>query len=229
MTGIAISLILLLQSFWREQYVPAARRQRFVAIALGLEAHEYLGLPSQYYSDQNGTPLYSWRYRIAPYVHSYKRQTHFEVPWSHADNFEWRDVRHPYWVKSWGDGWGNGEIDNLTDVFAVTGTGTGFGSGGEVGANRLRNLPANLILVVQLKKNGVDWMQPGDFSVDMGNLNKRLAEQIPSQGGFHVIFADLTVWRLSSDTPPTVLRKFMTIELAESHERALLKPWQDDP
>jgi len=49
------------------------------------------------------------------------------------------------------------------------------------------------------------------------------------RGGFHVGFADLSVWCLRDDTPFAAVEKFFTIEGAAAHDReSVLGPYRLD-
>ena len=85
-----------------------------------------------------------------------------------------------------------------------------------------KDLPADLLLIVEVRESKTNWMQPGDFDID--NMQRAIdGKGVCISGfrrpGFHVGFADATVWLLRSGTPFEELSKFFTIESAEMHGR----------
>ena len=60
------------------------------------------------------------------------------------------------------------------------------------------------------------WAAPGDWDI------ARLADQfafIPTGDGFHIAFADGTVWQARGDVPYETLRKFFLIDKARELDR----------
>ena len=108
-----------------------------------------------------------------------------------------------------------------TNVMAVVGDGTAFDANKERPA--IRDLPKDLILIVEVKNTCVHWMEPGDLAVtEIGNALSRNGNGISlgtSDDGYHVGFVDGEVWLLSYRMPPGVLLKFCTPESAERYDR----------
>ena len=108
-------------------------------------------------------------------------------------------------------------------MFAITGPGTAFGDGETELPHSLDDLDADTIVVVEVRDSAMHWMAPGDFDIRTmpRTINAPDGRGISSRfrAGFHVIFADGAVWRLSHDTPPAALEKFFTIEGARRFDR----------
>jgi len=104
-----------------------------------------------------------------------------------------------------------------TKVLAVSGEGTAFDQGVRYS---LKDLPKDLILLVERWGTGIHWMEPAD-------LDLKESATIPLDGadgkGCFVAFADGAVWFLRSDTPQDAIRRFCTIKGAqEANRKALL-------
>lgn len=114
---------------------------------------------------------------------------------------------------------------------AITGPGTAFGDGQFEPPKKLADLDAaNTILAVETASSGLHWIQPGDFDVRTmpRTINDPTGRGISSRHktGFHVLFADGSVWYLSNKTPFDELEKFFTVAGGKTHDReALLAPY----
>jgi prepilin-type processing-associated H-X9-DG protein len=170
--------------------------------------------------DASPQPLYSWRFRIAPFIESTKLNVAFDKPWDDPANRAWHNVfRRPYGYSKGADG----TSQFHTKMFAVTGPGTAFGDGAKHSPQGLSEIPDDTILVLEIAESRVHWMAPGDFQVQSipQTVCTSTAGLILSRhsGGFHVLFADGNVWFLSKDTPFRKLQEFFTIEGAKRQNR----------
>ena len=173
--------------------------------------------------DLSGKPTTSWRLLLAPYLE--QSNAAYDVSWNtgmHSQlgtyafagyfyNFPGEDAADP----------------PETRIIAITGPGTAFEDGKTY---QLEELPSDLIIVVETRNSGFHWMKPGDLDI------RTMPRTIDAPDGcgiaanigrrFHVIFADGTVWQLSTDVPFEDIEKFLTIDGAKQHDRnAVLGPY----
>ncbi|MDP6442457.1 MAG: hypothetical protein QF805_01580 [Pirellulaceae bacterium] len=103
-------------------------------------------------------------------------------------------------------------------VMAVVGPGTAFGDSATSATSAA--LPADLILCVEVVGAENTWPEPVDFDVRwLDDPHPTIRIGAPGSDGFHVVFADGSVWRLRSDTPREKLKSFLTVSAAENADR----------
>ena len=175
-------------------------------------------LPPPICTDELGRPLYSWRPKLL--------QCGPDGMWPRVDHRKsWCDpINHsiastPVFLFCLSeDNDGPGRLD--TNVFAVTGPGTAFDSERQW---TIEDLDADTILLVEVANSGIHWMAPGDLDID--HVPPSLTAG-PDSKGFHVAFADCTVWFLRPDVPLDDLEKLFTVEGAKQFDREdLLSPY----
>ena len=225
----SLGVIAALQVRQAAQRTTTANEFRSLALALQNYSSANSTLPKPVYFDRNKpkVALYSWRYRIIPFVASYKMDVGFDLPWDHPANSRWRGVPQPYAFGGWGDGaWDTrrpGEIPTETRVYAITGPDTAFGDGETYQPNSLGDLPDDIILVTEIRDSGHHWMKNGDFDIRTMPkfINSKDGKSISGRhdNGFYVIFADGEVWFLANETPFSKLSLFFTIDGAMEHDR----------
>lgn len=185
-------------------------------------------------SEPNAEQLYSWRFAIIPYIASYKMDAAFGHSWRDPLNARWRTVPQPYAYDGWGDGVADRRDPNTipteTSAFAICGPGTAFGDGDTELPRSLEDIDEDTILVVEVRNSGIHWMEPGDFDIRTmpRAINDPDGRGISSahDSGFHVVFADATVWYLRNDTPFEELAKFFTVDGAKANDRdTVLRPY----
>lgn len=177
--------------------------------------------------DPSAPELFSWRFELAPFLGNPAREWDSTDAWDAPSNAEWRaaptqfayepsDLRHPI----------PNEASTMTRFLAITGPGAAFGDGKTEWPKDPQNLPGDLILVVEVRNSGLHWMQPGDLDIRTmpRTINAPGGKGISSvcRNGFHVLFANGSVWFLKHDTPFETLEKFFTIASAEKHDRKTL-------
>ena len=211
------------------QRIASSNDFRSIAVALQNYSSAHSSLPRPVYYDQNNpnTELYSWRYRIIPYVASYKMDVGYNFPWNHPINSKWLGVPQPYAFGGWGDGMGDtrrvSKIPTETRVYAITGPDTAFGDGKTHEPYSIADLPGDVILAAEIRKSENHWMKSSDF--DIQTMPKSIDSQDDKsisghhECGFYVIFADAEVWFLSNETPFSELSQFFTIRGAIEHDR----------
>jgi len=171
-----------------------------------------------------GEVLWSWRVELVPYLESMGGASlDYSQPWTAPRN---RRILQRY-----GYYFSYVQVQELTDTpdafpeanaLAICGPGTAFGCEGEE-PKRRRELPPDLILIVEVPASGIPWPAPGDLDIrTMAQVvNPPDGKGISSKyrDGFHVVFADGEVWFISKKVPFELLRKFFTIEEAAKHNR----------
>jgi hypothetical protein len=107
-----------------------------------------------------------------------------------------------------------------TCVLGVSGQDTAFDS--DSFPNWLM-LDKNLVVLVETATSDLHWMQPGDLDVTIipETATTLLQAGISSntEQGVHIAFADGEVWRISTSTPMSELRKFLTNSSATHNDR----------
>jgi prepilin-type processing-associated H-X9-DG protein len=111
-----------------------------------------------------------------------------------------------------------------TNIVGITGPGTVFEEGREY---RLGQFDSDTIVAIEVAEFDVCWAEPGDLHVD--DVDESILAG-PDGGGLNVLFADGSIWFLSSKVPLEDLKKFFTIEGAKAHDRdQVLAPYRVRP
>jgi hypothetical protein len=239
-----VAIVLALVRYVREGAKRQSTSNNFHQIASALHnfdsAHNRLPHPVRFadgvnspfvhHQDPTARPLHSWRFAIMHLIMSDTSDTAFDQPWDAPANARWRTVPQVYAYGGWGDGAFDSRNPNSvptsTCAFAITGPGTAFGDGDTEEPRSLEEIDGDTILVVEVRNSGLHWMAPGDF--DIRTMPTTIDDPdgcgISSKhgSGFHVIFADTTVWYLRNDVPFDQLAKFFTVEGAKTHDRDIV-------
>jgi hypothetical protein len=177
-------------------------------------------LPSKENADPNGKALSSWRLTIIPYLESIDIRWDLKVAWNAPSNRRMASIAPNYFC------WDFRRNNPTTLVFAVTGPGTLF----DGAPHTTKNMPGDIVLLLEVRDSKTHWMQPGDYRVtDLLTYRGKIGDHLSGvfDDRLHVLFADGEVWALSPDAPMTALHRFLTIAGAESHDRAkLLGPYR---
>jgi hypothetical protein len=195
----------------------------------GIESYDELfgRIPAPVHRDDSGRLLYSWRGSTALlpdnwFLHG-GGQWDRTASWDSPANQQMADFPWRFGY----DGlvtWDPLPTDFCKDTcqMAIVGPGTVFGDDGNP-PRRLRDMPADAIVVVETRNSGIHWMQPGDFDIRTmpKTINAADGRGISSRylRGFHVLFADGEVWYLSNKIPFEAIEKFFTIEGASENDR----------
>ncbi len=183
---------------------------------IGLALHNvhdtYKSLPPPVRRDELGRPLSSWRFQIVPFLEAIMTmEVDYGQPWDAPVN-RWLTLNtyHIFCFHSDRDS----TLGAKTDFAAITGPGTAFEEGRSC---RLEEIATtNTILVVEVAEFDVLWAEPGDLQLD--HIPENLTAG-PEGDGFHVLFADGTVWFLKPEVPLEEVKKFFTIEGAKHYDR----------
>ncbi len=187
---------------------------REIGLALSYFEDIYGRLPPAVHRDRAGRPLSSWRFRLVPFLSGLMRRIEYDMRWDDPAN-RWLS-RYQFLCFCWMPR----ENDLRTNVMAITGPGTSFDEDRVV---RLKELPPDTVLAVEIASSGTEWGEPGDL--DIGHIPESITQGVEGDG-VHVLFADGEVWLLRADVPLGELRKFFTIEGAKRYQREhVLRPY----
>jgi hypothetical protein len=107
---------------------------------------------------------------------------------------------------------------------AITGKGTAFDAGNPLS---LKQLPKDLILILQVERSDTHWMEPGDLNIDQLVPSDETKRLLLSNDGYVVLFADGERWVLSAETPIRDLCTFFTLAGAMRFDREkILGPYR---
>ena len=163
--------------------------------------------------DEQGRRVASWRQKryleIAPIPESNGPR---ELPWTSPQYSRLRALSVDCFCFSG---------TSFTSIMAIVGNGTAFDLEERPSVN---NLPSNCIVLVEVNQTKVNWLEPGDVSIDDLRIHKDRETEfiIPSSnlpGGYCVGFADGEVWRLRSDVPLEHIRKLAIVANAKDKSR----------
>jgi hypothetical protein len=193
-----------------------------IEYAIAQYAADYGALPPAVKTDKNGKPLSSWRFQIYPPPHFSHRLPHdLDASWD-------ADVNRPVGRLTFCC-FKPGTRTPQTDVFGIVGPDTAFDRSR---AKRPGDLPADIVLAMEVADSKTHWMQPGDYDVTKllaatGKLGDTVKGLLRDR--VHVLFADGEVWALSPDMPMDVLKPFLTIAAAKTASRdEVLTPYRVD-
>ncbi len=182
---------------------------------------------ASYTSNGDGEPLYSWRCTLLFFMAGVRDTVKFDEPWYSSVNtggskrYRFFSYAKPGDFHSYSEPTANEAVPDAI-ALAITGPGTAFGDANEP-PKLMRDLPPDIILIVEVRASGIPWPAPGDFDIRTmpQTINASDGKGISSchAGGFHVIFADRQVWFLSEEVPFDLLKKFFTIADARNHDR----------
>lgn len=196
---------------------------------------DYRHLPATTVKNVNGEALSSWRFITAAFllgdtvqVGYYGQHAHRNRPWDSEANKRYLDGPYRDYAGSPLSYIDESRPGNKARFVAIEGPGTAFDEN-----NRwlMKDLPTDLIVVVEAHSCQFHWMEPG------GDLNVRsMPQKIGAMGGigptqleqkaFYVGFADTSVWLLRTDIPFEELAKFLTIAEAKRYDRdTVLRPY----
>jgi len=212
-SGILIALLLPAVQAARE----AARRTTCVnnLKQIGLAMHNYHDtykcFPPAVITDEAGTPRYSWRVAILPFVDQaalYDQWNHDE-PWDSPNNMRIGQTAVPaYRCPSDSD---DNPIE--TNYVMITGEEAVGNLPNEVtNIATITDGTSNTLMIVEVVDSGIGWSEPRDLSLDQLPLQINAPGAISSRhpGGVNVGFCDGSVQFLSEELAPDQLRALIT-------------------
>lgn len=169
------------------------------------------------YEEENQGALLSWRAWMITEMNPISQDCWSVAAWNAVENECLRRVG----AFSWFDH-DSGDIrcvgiigeDTLFDPDARPGT--------------FRELPRNLIVLVEIDKPGTHWMEPFDLTTDAideaANQSGTLGSLTGRSDDVLVVFADEQIWHLEAETPLSLVRPFCRrSSAAQSDRKALLR------
>jgi prepilin-type processing-associated H-X9-DG protein len=199
---------------------------------IGLALHNYQEmyetLPPAYVTDDDGTPLHSWRVLILPFLDrkDLYGQYRFDEPWNGPNNRKLAEripevFRCPAIAKNRWSIWGNSPGENsLTPYVVLTGEETPFPGPRAMKSEEITDGTSNTMMVVELDmESGVPWMAPQDidpagFSRMLSVENQHRLQHPP--GLANVAFADGSVKFLKKSIDRKTLRSLSTANGGET-------------
>ena len=183
---------------------------------IGLALHNYHDtygcFPPAVIIDENGTPRYSWRVAILPFLEQGALYDAYDpsLPWDDPMNDFVRMSQIPiYQCPSYPT-----SLPNETNYVMITGEGTLGGLPNEsTKISEIVDGTSNTIAVVEVVNAGIEWCEPRDLSID--ELSMRLNDGSgngPSSyhpGGLNVLFADASVIFLGDGIDPVTLENLI--------------------
>jgi type II secretory pathway pseudopilin PulG len=205
--GVLIALLLPAVQAARE----AARRSQSSnnLKQIGLALHNYHDVygsfPPAVVTDASGTPLYSGRVLLLPFLEQAGIYESFDKtqPWNSPTNEPTSQMMIPTFHDP-----SSTTTGGQTDYVFVTGTQTMFENGGKpIKFQDITDGTSNTIMVVEMKGTGIGWAEPRDM--DFSQPQALPAGNHP--GGNLVLFGDGSVRFISSAAmPPGQVRALMT-------------------
>jgi hypothetical protein len=164
--------------------------------------------------ESDSPPLHSWRFIICPFLEASPWSYDYSKPWNHPMYGTWNSLSLRLYCHD-----RNNPLH--TNFVAVTGPDTAWGDGSAPPLS-VEEVPNDLILIVETRKSGLHWMQPGDF--DLGKLPRTInapdGSGISSNDpvGVWIGLADASVRFVPTNTPFEELEPFFTITGAAAND-----------
>lgn len=201
----------------------SACESNLLVIGAAIEEYyrEHGSYPPAVVYDDNGKPMHSWRVLILPYLEPNVADLYdMEKPWDHADNMKLiREMPHVYRCPADGKA-----IQGETSYLAVVGPNTILNNANsnptkrsrEGEGPRLRDNPAETMVILDAAGCGVNWLEPKDIPIAAlrAGLNSS-NPAAPGSGhshGVNVLMADESVLRLPETVSSDDLRAMATID-----------------
>ncbi len=222
--GIMIMVALLLPAIQAAR--EAARRNacmgqlKQIGIAMQNYHDTYQSFPPAYIVDETGRPMHSWRTLLLPFfgdpeTMALYKQYDFAEPWDGPNNARLASST-PSIYRCPSDDTPDGE----TSYLAVVGDGTMWPGEHGVRMRDIRDRPARTIAVVESAGSSIHWLEPRDLTpqeaiqgVNRDNGHPGIRSR--HVRGANVLFVDAHVQFLDAETPPNILRSFLTIQGGE--------------
>jgi hypothetical protein len=195
---------------------------RQITLALQNYHDVYKSFPPAYVADENGKPMHSWRVLLLPFIRPDIYQAYrFDEPWDGPNNRQFADsIVSLYQCPSDGE-----DMAGQTSYVAVVGPGTAWPGAKSVRLGDIADGPENTILIVEVHKSGIHWMEPRDLDASQMpmTINARPAAKGASPGissghpgVAQAARADGSVFAIDEDTPPATVRAMLTIAGGET-------------
>ena len=183
-----------------------------IGIALHNYHDTYKCFPPAVITDENGTPRYSWRTAILPFMEQQALFDRYDsnVPWDDPINDVVRmSPITAYLCPSYPP-----TFPNETNYVMITGEGTLGGLPNQsIQLSGIKDGTSNTIAVVEIVGAGIEWCEPRDLTIE--ELSMQLNDGSgngPSSnhpGGLNVLFCDGSVLFLSDGLDPMTLENLL--------------------
>jgi hypothetical protein len=219
--GVIIALIgliiLVLSQEWGSREaawkVQCRNNLRQIALAMANYNDTYHCYPPAYVADGAGRPMHSWRVLLLPFLEfpEIYKDYRFDEPWDGPHNRLLPNfVSQIYQCPA--DK--NRSKDSAeTDYVVVVGPNTVFPSTHSVSAVEISDDKADTILVVEVSRTGIHWMEPRDMPLEQAirgvNVKGGLSISSGHAGGAQVTTADGSVDFLKDEATPGLLKSLL--------------------
>jgi prepilin-type processing-associated H-X9-DG protein len=213
--GILIALLLPAIQAAREAARRAACTNNLTQIGLAMHSyHDVCGcFPPAYIPDESGRPKHSWRVLLLPHLGEqalYERYD-FSESWDGPHNLALTHMMPAVYNCPSNAGGGNSN----TSYVLLVGPGTLSDGPTATKLSQIRDGPANTIMLVEVGRSGLNWLQPSDCDLKAGGLQiSGVAGQgIRSDhpGVVNALFCDGAVRSISTPLDPRALEAMSTI------------------
>jgi hypothetical protein len=218
LAGIVTLSIFAVYGFWptvkglkvRHDAIACMNNLQRIAKALNGYAVAHGTYPTPIVVDATGTPLYSWRVLILPYLDEAHLYANFKL------NEAWDSESNSNLIARCPEVFITPNSNGTSDAnyALITGAGTIFPASGPLGPAQITDDHAATLLVVEVKNEVTAWSAP--FDINVAQLNRRIGARGPNAiGGNHVNGAaavsvdERPLW-LSNDLPPTILNAIIS-------------------
>ena len=161
--------------------------------------------PAAVVTDENGTPRYSWRVAILPYIEQAPLYEQYDpnIAWDAPGN----DVVRMTKILNYQCPSANNTMPNETNYVMIVGNGTVGGLPNEsTKYHEIRDGTANTIMVVEVVGSGIEWSEPRDLAIEQLSMavNNGTGNGPSSNhpGGLNALFCDGAVHFISEGIAP---------------------------
>ncbi|HYW81109.1 MAG TPA: DUF1559 domain-containing protein [Thermoguttaceae bacterium] len=188
-----------------------------IAMAMHMYHQEHGTFPPAYVADEDGTPMYSWRVLLLPYLeqNALYRQFDLTQPWDSPSNMMLTNtVLSIYNCPS------SLQQNGLqTNYVMIVGSETLSEGTNTTDMARISDGSSRTIMIVEVAASGIHWAEPRDLTADEITfaINDGTSPGIGSnhQGGANVALCDGSVHFLSNGTSPSQVEAMSTIDGGE--------------
>jgi hypothetical protein len=204
--GILLALLLPAVSASRQaaKRMQSSNNLRQLGIAMHNYHDEYSSFPPAVVKDENGTPLYSGRVLLLPYLEQGPLYERFDKTkaWNAPENAALTSMP----VKTFQDPGSSAGDSPRSDYLFVTGPGTIFEDGKRVVMADVTDGLSNTMYIIETSTGAANWAEPKDF--DISQLGTLPPGNHPA--GNLVGITDGSVQTLSKQIDPLTLHGLMT-------------------
>ncbi len=217
--GIVVFSTVMLFGFWptfkglkaRRDAIACMTNLQRIAKALNAYAADHGTYPTPVVTDAKGTPLYSWRVLLLPYLGENSLHANFKL------NEPWNSPANSMLIAQCPDVYtspASSAKGSFSNYVLITGAGTIFPPTGPLKPAQINDGLDRTLLVVETNNSTNDWSTP--FDIDISKMNSRIGATGPNSiGGTHAegaaaVFADGEPAWLSIDLPAAIVDSSIT-------------------